>query len=170
MEKALRRPLLDPCNCKDIGKRVVLERDNAGHYASLSTCYKCVKDSAIVTGALERIRVGAGAHGGAQGTGLDMHQCGKEARRALPGVWETGASTLEWLGNKIAWNWVLNCAVKPVLSGRQGWGLRGEGPGPRVLSKRTLNDFRRAAFREIGCRVGRSYFFSSVFCADALLT
>lgn len=152
LEEAVRRPLLGLCKRKDLRKRVVPQRDDAGHDVSLATHSKCVKGNVIRSGTLGRISVDTNAHGGARGTGLDMHQCRKEASRAFPGGWETGASTLEWLGNKIAWNWVLNCAAQLALSGRRWVGQVLESQR-RHLNKRILYDFKRAVFRETGCRV-----------------
>lgn len=40
----------------------------------------------------------------------------------------------------------------------------------RHLNKRILDDFKRAVFRETGCRVDWSWVLSSVFCVDALIT
>lgn len=85
MEEAVRRSLLGLCNQKDLGRRVVLERDDEGRDVSLAAHSKCVKGNVIRSGTLDSISVDANAHGGAQGTGLDMHQCRKEASRAFPG-------------------------------------------------------------------------------------
>lgn len=63
----------------------VCERDNAGRDVSLATHSKCVKGNAVRSGTPDRISVDAYVHSGAQGTGLDMHQCRKEASRAFPG-------------------------------------------------------------------------------------
>lgn len=85
LEEAVRRPLLGLCKRKDLRKRVVPQRDDAGHDVSLATHSKCVKGNVIRSGTLGRISVDTNAHGGARGTGLDMHQCRKEASRAFPG-------------------------------------------------------------------------------------
>lgn len=44
--------------------------------------------------------------------GLDLHLDRKKVSRVFPRGWETRASALGQLGNKTAWNPVLNCAAQ----------------------------------------------------------
>ena len=63
-----------------------------------------------------------------------MHWGRKRASRVFPGVWETRARALGQLGNKTAWNLVLNCTAQNAK-----WVAR-EGEGSWSHKEGTLNN------------------------------